>query len=504
MISASRSNTMVQDHAASHRRLDASGVAIAVLTLLALFIRLWHLGDRSLWFDEGASVQFATMPVGDWLRFLWHGEANMLPYYLLLRGWLHLHLPLGDSEFMVRLPSALFGAATVPVLYALLRRSAGALPGMIAAGLIAFHDFHVSYSQEARSYTMVVFMLCVSWLALARLVEKESRGMRWLYLIAAGLATYGHFFAGLVLISQWISVYCLAPRETVKRLAQLSLITAALVLPAVLYGFAHRGGLNWVPAMSSSGLLYSATVFSGNNAILMGTFALLVAFAIWRAAKTISANGRSLASWNIGAPLCWLLFMPGLLLAVSMIKPMLVARYLLLVLPALAIVAATALAELKPVAASALAVVLSLVLLEATLAGKSIEQPHQDWRNAGRYVATHAAAGDGAVFLPDIGRAPFNWYWQQQPAAMPELVYPGRGPGFTLPSAHRPAESSLEAVRTAPPRRTWFLLTTPDLDPKTPLFRTELASLYPYSCEHQLREVLIVLYAKDAAECPAQ
>ncbi|HTC95145.1 MAG TPA: glycosyltransferase family 39 protein [Terriglobales bacterium] len=458
-----------------------------------------HLGDGSLWFDEGASVQFATMPLRDWLRFLWHGEANMLPYYLLLRGWLFL----GHSEFMVRLPSALFGAATAPVVYILLRRLSGVFAGLMAVGLLALHDFHVSYSQEARSYSMVVFMLCLSWLALAHLVENDSRRMRWMYLITAGLATYGHFFAGLVLISQWISVYCFAPGEAVYRLRKLSLMTAAMIAPAVLYGFAHRGGINWVPPATSARLLHSALVISGNRWLLVAAFALVVAFASWHAAKIVVANGRSISAWNAAAPVTWLLFMPVLLLAVSIVKPMLVTRYLLLVLPALVMVVATGLTELKPIAASALAVLLSLVLLQATLASKSFEQPHQDWRSAGRYLAAHAVAGDGALFLPDIGRAPFNWYWLQQ-RPMPQIVFPGRGPGFTLPAAHQRPETALEAAKAAPPPRTWFLLTTPDLDPKVPLFRNELALIYSHSCEHQLREVLIVLYAKDAVDCPAK
>jgi|SRR5579859_1172703 len=296
MVLANQPSTLINESQISRRKIDWATAAITLLTILALLLRLRHLGDGSLWFDEGASVQFATMPLRDWLRFLWHGEANMLPYYLLLRGWLFF----GHSEFMVRLPSALFGAATVPVVYMLLRRLSGAFAGLMAAGLLAFHDFHVSYSQEARSYSLVVFMLCLSWLALTRLVESDSRRMRWMYLITATLATYGHFFAGLVLISQWIAVYCFAPREAVHRLRKLSLMTAAMVAPAVLYGFAHRGGINWVPPATSARLLHSALVFSGNSGVLAAVLALVVAFAIWRAAKKVAASGRSISAWNAG------------------------------------------------------------------------------------------------------------------------------------------------------------------------------------------------------------
>jgi hypothetical protein len=188
-----------------------------------------------------------------------------------------------------------------------------------------------------------------------------------------------------------------------------------------------------------------------------------------------------------------------LLLAVSAIKPMLVTRYLVLVIPALAIVAATALAEMKPVVASSLAVLLLLALLQTTLSGKNFDQPRQDWRGAADYLAAHAAAGDGAIFLPDIGRAPFNWYWHERPDA--EIVYPGRGVGFTWRTFHQRPEVPLEAVKASLPSRTWLLMTTPELDPKAPLFRDGLASIYPYSCERQLEEVLIVLYAKEPVGC---
>jgi mannosyltransferase len=480
----------------SHRKVDPALAVIALLSILALVLRLRHLGDASFWFDEGASVQFATMPVGEWLRFLWHGEANMLPYYLLLRAWMLL----GHSEATVRLLSVLFATATVPLVYRLAWRSSGVLAGTIAAGLLAVHGFHVSYSQEARSYSMVVFLLSASWLALTHLVESDSRRARWIYLITAGLAVYGHFFAVLVLVSQWISVRCFAPKDAAERLRKLEWMTAAIASPGILYGLAHRGALNWVPPVDLAGVLGSATIFSGNSAFLMVAFALLVSFAIWRAAKIVTGSRRSLPAWNAGAPLCWLLFTPMFLLAMSVLKPVLVTRYLTLALPALVIVAATVLADLRPIAASALAIVLSVVLLRATLTGENFDQPRQDWRGAGRYVAAHVLPGDGAIFYHDLGRASFDWYWQQLGRG-PQLVYTGRGTGFTSTAFHRRSESVLEAAKAAPAPRTWLLLTVPKLDPRAVFVRDHLALVYPHSCELQFDGITILLYGKGALDC---
>ncbi len=69
-------------------------LVLVFLTLLAAWLRLSHLGTKSLWLDEGATVALAR---ASWQHFAWvwwHGEANLQTvYFLLMRGWIH-----GGSE----------------------------------------------------------------------------------------------------------------------------------------------------------------------------------------------------------------------------------------------------------------------------------------------------------------------------------------------------------------------------------------------------------------------
>ena len=83
------------------RYLAVAAVAIAV--------RLPHLSDRSIWFDEASSWQTASY---DWSDFLRSIRLNVhLPlYYLLLRGWMDLF---GESAAALRSFSVAFGVATV-------------------------------------------------------------------------------------------------------------------------------------------------------------------------------------------------------------------------------------------------------------------------------------------------------------------------------------------------------------------------------------------------------
>jgi 4-amino-4-deoxy-L-arabinose transferase-like glycosyltransferase len=76
-------------------------------------------------------------------------------YCLLLHLWTRIA---GDSEWALRLPSVLAGAATVPALAWLARRWLGRETAVWAAWLAALSPFLVWYSQEARNYALL--MLC--------------------------------------------------------------------------------------------------------------------------------------------------------------------------------------------------------------------------------------------------------------------------------------------------------------------------------------------------------
>ena len=82
-------------------------------------------------------------------------ELNMVLYYTLLREWMHF----GQTEFVIRSLSALFGIAAIPAVYRLGRRLFDVPTGLIAAALLATHSFHIRYSQEARAYSLQVFLL---------------------------------------------------------------------------------------------------------------------------------------------------------------------------------------------------------------------------------------------------------------------------------------------------------------------------------------------------------
>src|SRR5262245_42333986 len=115
-------------------------LALLVVTLLGLGLRLYQIGTEGLLPDEGISIQRVRDAHWDYLRPL---------YFLVLWLWIRL----GDSVAMLRLPSALMGAGTIPLVYLIGQRLFTPRAGLIAALLVAVSPLHLNHSQEIRMYS---------------------------------------------------------------------------------------------------------------------------------------------------------------------------------------------------------------------------------------------------------------------------------------------------------------------------------------------------------------
>lgn len=150
---------------------------------LALGVRLINLGADSLWYDETFSAYMTGLDPVTIIRAT-AGDVHPPLWYLV--EWATARL-LGNSEFALRLPAALFGALAVVVVFQLGKlycpraRHAAAAIAIILPGL-------VSYGQEARMYSLLALLLLLAlWGA--------ARGRSALALGAGGLAVYTHNFA---------------------------------------------------------------------------------------------------------------------------------------------------------------------------------------------------------------------------------------------------------------------------------------------------------------------
>src|SRR5882672_3067397 len=110
---------------------------------LALILRLYGISLYTLEGDEYNSIAGARDINLNW---------NSISYAVLTHFWIRL----GDSEFWLRLPAAIFGIATVPILFKIGEKLGGWRAGIACGLLAATSPFSIYHSQEIRFYSLFI------------------------------------------------------------------------------------------------------------------------------------------------------------------------------------------------------------------------------------------------------------------------------------------------------------------------------------------------------------
>ena len=125
-------------------------------------------------------------------------------------------------------------------------------------------------------------------------------------------------------------------------------------------------------------------------------------------------------AWGYALFFSWLVTPVVMVVAVSLVKPIFVPRFLIFCLPALLLLVAVGICRLRPAALSVgLIVAISICSLIADFRfyQYDFDMRRQDWRAVTSYVFDHAQPGDSIFFYPSAGEAPFNYYVGQQKSA---------------------------------------------------------------------------------------
>jgi 4-amino-4-deoxy-L-arabinose transferase-like glycosyltransferase len=398
--------------------LTTPWIAIACLSLVGLGLRLRQLGERDLWLDELSTLGAAAMSFGDFLRAV-NAEANMTLFYWLLFAWLRV-VGFQADEFAIRLPAAILGALAVPLIYLLGRQLHSHRAGLAAAGLLAVHGFHVLWSQEARSYSLLATLTILSYLLLDRAIERSRRWAWVLHAVATALAFYCHAFTLFTILAQAVLVLSRRSRATLFAWLGSSLLTAALLLPLVPFYLRQSSGTK-IARLLPPTLLDLQNFFIGFSGGSGATFALYLALAILGLGLTRADRRQS--SYRNWLLLSWLLVPIVLAFGISLVRPILRERYLFAALPALVLLASVGLARLpRPmgVAAFALTAASSLAALQFGFGG--IRPPDNEaWQAAVQQTTASSQPGDGWAFISKKAQNGFDYYgdwaWGRNPAA---------------------------------------------------------------------------------------
>jgi mannosyltransferase len=483
-------------------RRDTGYVPVLLVSLVGLAVSLLFLGRESFWLDEAYSVSFAKLETDDFWRLVTRREANMVLYYILLRGWIGI----GDEEFIVRLLSTIPAVASIPLCYAVASRLFGRRIGLPASALLAFNAFLLYYAQEARGYSLLLLLVLLSTYLFVRSVT-EDRWPWWVgYVVVSGVALYSHFFAAFVLLAHLISTLFLnrASRPHVLRLAMVYAAIALVASPLGLFALS-TGGVQvfWVPPLAPLAVTEAVAKLAGGRTAIVGALLVVgLALASWLTIRRLyegwRRSGRSDRAWRLTLTLGWLVIPLGAALVISPVKPIFIDRYLIVAVPGLALTAAFGLATLKP-ALTRIGLAILLILQGSQVAILLVEKDKDDWRSTVPAVLARAAPGDGIAFYAPGARVPFGYYLDQVAESSSSDVPDPVLPAFDWRTRFRPTPSvpSFDAIRRAsrPFPRLWVVLSP--LKPGTESSaRKALERSFRPAARMAFQDIVVILYVR--------
>lgn len=197
----------------------------ALVLLLAVGFRLWGLGDRSVWYDEGFTL--TVMDSEDPLLVLTDPYHTCDPPLMallaavpnrMLGPRLGLDRASRAHDMLVHAVPALFSALSVLLAFFCFRRLFGAETAFWGALLCAVSPFQLHYAHEFRAYATMLFFGLAGWCCIIRASESGRLGWWAGYALATTLNHYNHFFSvwHFLIFNAMLALWTLRRRELLK------------------------------------------------------------------------------------------------------------------------------------------------------------------------------------------------------------------------------------------------------------------------------------------------
>jgi len=236
---------------------------VVIITLLGAFLRLYHLGFKSLWFDELVIYSNSLGSISEIV------QKNALrnsapPTFTFL---VHFISYLGHSEFWLRLPSCIAGILAIPVGYLAFKRHAGQLGAVFGCLLLAIAHIQIKYSQEVREYSFVVlFALLLCYFTIEAIHKKDLKHFL-LFTMTASISIL--FQYGLALVVTVLSgiIFAYLVKDGKRKLGWFVLSYIPVVLSVVLVYFTSLR-YQYQPGGFASSTYLSSSYFRGDIAHL--------------------------------------------------------------------------------------------------------------------------------------------------------------------------------------------------------------------------------------------
>lgn len=195
MVDGNSMDRTVTGNRFNERKLGVSGlklnqarskyILLSLVVILGSALRVYGL-DRSLWLDEVVSVNQQ--------RDIWGlvtGAHHQPLHYIIL----HFFMLFGNDEFTVRLYSVIFGVLSILLIYKVGELFFGRpREGLIGAFLLSISTMHIRHSQEARYYSLCMFLSLLSLFLFYKAIKENGKKLWIGFILSTILCAFTHYY----------------------------------------------------------------------------------------------------------------------------------------------------------------------------------------------------------------------------------------------------------------------------------------------------------------------
>src|SRR5262245_22810003 len=233
---------------------------LILITLFGLALRLIRLSRPELWLDEAAVWRRTCGSFAEMWQQL--GRSGFTPLHYILYWAIQQFTTM--SPFMMRLPTAIAGAAMVPAMYWLtVQIIPSKKTALVAALFTACSAYMLNYSRDAKMYVECWMFAALSTACLLWWLRQRTV-VSWCCWVISGMVMLGFHATGAMVLAIHVIIYLTHPRvhwkTSILVVAGLLVIAAAALTYYLKFNRYHEriqedwslSGLNWIDMVNGS------------------------------------------------------------------------------------------------------------------------------------------------------------------------------------------------------------------------------------------------------------
>jgi len=164
-----------------------------LIIFFGAFLRLYHLGQKSIWLDEAYVFEEAQLPLSTIYQDARIGWPRTEPFIFLALMHFYCVFVHTTSEFFLRLPSAIFGIGSIVLMYFLGNAIFNKKVALISSLLVAVSMLQVWESQQLSPYAMAMFFSVALLVAFLNFLKNQNNKNFLFFVCCALLGALLHY-----------------------------------------------------------------------------------------------------------------------------------------------------------------------------------------------------------------------------------------------------------------------------------------------------------------------